>query len=279
MKSKIFIIIIIAILAVVGGIFISQLSKTKPSTPSTEQGILVSSPKINEKIKSPLEIKGAARGYWFFEAEFLAELYDANNNFLGRAILTAKDDWMTENFVPFEGELTFSQPATSLGTLKVLSANPSGLPEHQRIFEVPIQFEEIPYKKVLLYYYNPDLDKDEFDNIKCSRDGLMAIEREIPVSKTPIQDTINLLLKGKENLTQDDIAQGLSTEYPLEGLSLAEANFKEDGTLILKFNDLLNKTGGGSCRVGILWFQIEATAKQFSGVQRVQFLPEELFQP
>ena len=279
MKSKIFIIIIIAILAVVGGIFISQLSKTKPSTPSTEQGILVSSPKINEKIKSPLEIKGDARGYWFFEAEFLAELYDANNNFLGGAILTAKDDWMTENFVPFEGELTFSQPATSLGTLKVLSANPSGLPEHQRIFEVPIQFEEIPYKKVLLYYYNPDLDKDEFDNIKCSRDGLMAIEREIPVSKTPIQDTINLLLKGKENLTQDDIAQGLSTEYPLEGLSLAEANFKEDGTLILKFNDLLNKTGGGSCRVGILWFQIEATAKQFSGVQRVQFLPEELFQP
>jgi hypothetical protein len=247
--------------------------------PGEEEGILVSSPKRNEKIKSPLKIEGEARGYWFFEAEFIAELYDANDNFLGRAILMAKEDWMTENFVPFEGELNFVESATSLGTLKFLSANPSGLPENQRIFNLPIEFSEMSYQKVLLYYYNSDLDKDEFGNIKCSRDGLIAVEREIPVSKTPIQDTINLLLKGKENLTQEDIDRGITTEYPLEEFSLSEVNFKEDGTLILKFNDPLNKTGGGSCRVGILWFQIEATAKQFSGVQRVQFLPEELFQP
>lgn len=42
---------------------------------------------------------------------------------------------------------------------------------------------------------------------------------------------------------------------------------------------LNNKTNGGSCRAGILWFQIEATAKQFSEVKQVRFLPEELFQP
>ncbi|PJB99639.1 MAG: hypothetical protein CO077_00650 [Candidatus Nealsonbacteria bacterium CG_4_9_14_0_8_um_filter_35_12] len=138
---------------------------------------------------------------------------------------------------------------------------------------------ETKLRKVLLYYYNPENDKDESGNTMCSRKGLVAIEREITLTKTPIQDTINLLLKGKENLTDFDRAQGITTEYPLEGFSLVETNFKEDGTLILKFNDPLNKTGGGSCRVGILWFQIEATAKQFSGVKKVQFLPEELFQP
>jgi putative hemolysin len=134
-------------------------------------------------------------------------------------------------------------------------------------------------QKVLLYYYNPEKDKDENGNIKCSRDGLFPIERQIPVSQTPIKDTIELLLKGKENLTQKELAQGITTEFPLDGFKLKSINLKNDGTLILEFEDPLNKTVGGACRVGILWFQIEATAKQFPQVKKVQFLPEELFQP
>lgn len=141
------------------------------------------------------------------------------------------------------------------------------------------EVEQIATKKVSLYYYNPEKDKDEKGNIKCSRDGLVSIEREILATKTPIQDTIKLLLKGKENLTQVDIARGITTEYPLEGFSLTEVNLKENGTLLLKFDDSFNKTSGGSCRVGILWFQIETTAKQFPGVKEVKFYPEELFQP
>jgi len=244
-----------------------------------KEGILISLPKRNAKIKSPLKIEGQARGFWFFEAQFNAKLFDENNNFLGGAILTTKDDWMTENFVSFEGELIFMSPSAESGTLRFLSANPSGLPEHQKIFEVPVQFEKLTTRKILLYYYNPEKDKDEWGNTKCSRDGLVSIEREIPLTKTPIQDTINLLLKGKENLTIFETARGITTEYPLEGFSLVGANLKSDGTLILEFNDPLNKTGGGSCRVGILWFQIEATAKQFPQVKKVEFRPEELFQP
>lgn len=245
----------------------------------TSEGILIESPKENEKIKSPLKISGQARGDWFFEGQFTAEVYDKNENLLGIGILTAKGDWMTENFVPFEGELEFSQPKTQNGKLRFLSANPSGLAENQKIFEIPIQFEKENYRKVLLYYYNPEKDKDESGNTKCSRDGLVAIEREIPVTKTPIQDTINLLLKGKENLTEKDLSRGITTEYPLEGFKLKSANLKSDGTLILEFEDPLNKTIGGSCRVGILWFQIEETAKQFPGVKKVKFWPEDIFQP
>ena len=131
---------------------------------------------------------------------------------------------------------------------------------------------------VKLYYYNPELDRDESGNTACSRSGLVAVERKIPITKTPIQDTIKLLLKGKENLTEEEKARGIGTEYPLEGISLKGASLK-DGVLTLEFNDPKNKTVGGACRVGILWFQIEATAKQFPEVQQVRFLPEELFQP
>ncbi len=131
-------------------------------------------------------------------------------------------------------------------------------------------------RTVKLYYYDPNLDKDVSGNTACSRNGLVAVERKIPTTKTPIQDTINLLLLG--GLTSEERGRGIGTEYPLEGLSLKGASLR-DGILALEFNDPNNKTGGGSCRVGILWFQIEATAKQFPEVQQVRFLPEELFQP
>jgi hypothetical protein len=138
-------------------------------------------------------------------------------------------------------------------------------------------FEQCPGTRIVkLYYYNYELDKDESGNITCSRNGLVSVEREISITQTPIQDAINLLLSG--GLTTEELAKGISTEYPLEGFFLKGASLN-NGVLTLEFNDLNNKTVGGSCRVGILWFQIEATAKQFPEVQQVRFLPEEVFQP
>jgi len=143
--------------------------------------------------------------------------------------------------------------------------------------EIPALFDtETAERMVKLYYYNQELDRDEFGNILCSRKGLVSVEREIPITQTPIQDTITLLLSSE--LTREERSQGIDTEYPLEGFSLTGALLK-NGVLTLEFDDPNNKTVGGACRVGILWFQIEATAKQFPEVEQVRFLPEELFQP
>jgi hypothetical protein len=98
----------------------------------------------------------------------------------------------------------------------------------------------------------------------------------MPITVTPIQDAIKLLLKGE--LTSAERAEGISTEYPLAGFELKSAGLT-DGVLTLTFADPQGKTGGGSCRVGILWMQIEATAKQFPEVSSVRFSPEWLFQP
>lgn len=130
-------------------------------------------------------------------------------------------------------------------------------------------------KTINLFYYNPALDQGP-GGAQCSRNGLVAVTRTVPVSKTSIQDAIRLLLRGE--LTPAEEAEGITTEYPLEGVAL-EGISLNDGVLTLEFSDPQNRTGGGSCRVGILWFQIEATAKQFSEVKQVRFLPEELFQP
>ncbi len=187
-----------------------------------------------------------------------------------------KDEWVKH------GNPSATMPTTPCGEEIGCTAEAKLCPDGSAVGRTGPNCDFAPcpeIKSVKLYYYNPNLDKDGSGNIACSRKGLVSVERKIPITKTPIRNTINLLLKGKENLTEKDIVQGITTEYPLEGFSLAEANLEEDGTLILKFSDSLNKTSGGSCRVGILWFQIEATAKQFSEVLQVRFLPEEIFQP
>lgn len=152
-----------------------------------------------------------------------------------------------------------------------------GAAAYFKFYPKPFVLEKTqPQQTVSLYYYNPELDRDESGNIMCSKQGLVQVQRKIPVIQTPIQDTVKLLLRGE--LTDEERGQGISTEYPLEGFSLESASLK-DGVLTLQFNDPNYKTGGGACRVGILWFQVEATAKQFVGIQQVRFLPEELFQP
>lgn len=130
-------------------------------------------------------------------------------------------------------------------------------------------------QSVKLYFYNPDLDQG-VGGVQCTRKGLVEVTRSIPKTDIPLQDSLALLLKGE--LTSDEKALGVTTEFPLSGLSLKSASIKE-GVATLDFNDPQNKTVGGSCRVAVLWAQIEATAKQFSSVKEVRFTPEDLFQP
>lgn len=237
--------------------------------------IRVNQPRPNDFVTSPLEIKGEARGYWFFEATFPIKLLDKSGNIVGQSYAQSQGEWMTEDFVPFEATLNFEISNSQKGTLILEKANPSGLRENYDELRIPVILQGA-VKTVKLYYYNSEIDKDESGNILCSKKGLVSVERKIPLTKTPIQDTIRLLLLGK--LTNEERTQGITTEYPLEGFSLKGASLK-DGILKITFNDPNNKTVGGACRVGILWFQIEATAKQFPEVREVRFLPQDLFQP
>ncbi|MBI4117256.1 MAG: hypothetical protein HY451_01020 [Parcubacteria group bacterium] len=278
--KKFFLVIIIAIAAVLAGFFWLN-KKTEPTTEPTgkENLIRVFSPKPNQSIQSPFIIEGEARGTWYFEASFPIKLIDSQGNQIAVAIAQAQSDWMTEDFVPFRTELEFSVPQETPARLVLKKDNPSGLPEFDDQLSFPVILKpssKINGKTIKLFYYNSEKDKDAYGNIQCSRDGLEAVERQIPITITPIQDTIRLLLKGE--LTDKERQKGIATEYPLVGLELEAASLA-NGTLTLTFKDPRNKTGGGACRAGILWFQIESTAKQFKEVKNVRFLPEELFQP
>ena len=240
--------------------------------------ISISTPRPNDVVQSPLWIEGEARGGWFFEGDFPIRIYDANGKELGVAVAQAEGNWMTQDFVPFHALLEFENPETETGKLVLEKDNPSDIRELDDSLIVPIKFGQgSQSRKISLFYYNQSKDRDATGNIKCSKDGLDEVKRNISQGNDMIEKTINLLLQG--NLTQSEKAMGISTEFPLEGLELENSSLDDDGNLTLTFKDPQNRTSGGSCRTGVLWNQIEATAMQFSQVKSVKFMPEELFQP
>lgn len=148
----------------------------------------------------------------------------------------------------------------------------SGILVHNLSFLQASSEDTLPVK---LYFYNPALDQGP-GGAQCTQKGLVVVERIIPKTNTPIQDVIKLQLRGE--ISDEEKALGLTSEFPLSGFSLKAASLTK-GNLTLTFDDPQNKTSGGSCRVNILWRQIEATALQFKEVTSVRFMPEELFQP
>ena len=117
---------------------------------SKEDLIVVHDPKPLSIISSPLVVRGEARGTWYFEASFPITLVDWDGRIIAESFATAQDEWMTEEFVPFEGEIEFENPSfpgaddghfSRRGTIIFQKDNPSGLPEHDDALEIPVWFE------------------------------------------------------------------------------------------------------------------------------------------
>lgn len=85
-----------------------------------------------------ITVTGAARGGWFFEGSLPVQVRDMNNNIIASAPAQAQSDWMTPELVPFA--VTITLPTTTVGTvaLVVKNDNPSGMPENEKSFEIPL---------------------------------------------------------------------------------------------------------------------------------------------
>jgi len=111
-----------------------------------EDLIQVETPRANEKVSSPLVVRGKARGFWFFEASFPVILTDWDGRIIAQVPAQAQSEWMTEEFVPFIATLEFAKPehiegVINRGSLILKKDNPSGLPEHDDALELPVFFE------------------------------------------------------------------------------------------------------------------------------------------
>lgn len=109
---------------------------------SIEADVVLEQPSFGDLVTSPLTVKGKARGFWFFEANIPVTLKDQKGNILAQKGFQAKGEWMTEDYVEFEDTLEFELPGDAeYGVLIVEKDNPSGLPELDASFAVPVRFQ------------------------------------------------------------------------------------------------------------------------------------------
>lgn len=73
-------------------------------------GLQIFSPAEGSLVSLPVELKGKVKGTWFFEAVFGVKLLDQNYNVLAESYVSATEDWMTEDWVPFKGRLGIPCP-------------------------------------------------------------------------------------------------------------------------------------------------------------------------
>jgi hypothetical protein len=107
-----------------------------------EDLIKVENPQPNDTISSPLKVSGKARGYWYFEGDFPVELVGVDGQVVGHGIARATDEWMTEDFVPFEVTIDYEHSGDGEGYLLFKRSNASGMPEHDRTYRIPVKFSE-----------------------------------------------------------------------------------------------------------------------------------------
>ena len=109
--------------------------------PFVSENVKVSSPLIGATVQKTFTVKGEARGSWMFEANLPVEVRDANGKRVSTGYtMSTSENWMTAEFVPFEGTLTvenYSGPAT----LVVSKDNPSDMRELDDSVSFPIVIE------------------------------------------------------------------------------------------------------------------------------------------
>lgn len=251
-------------------------SLPKPATSSQESFVVVTSVLPNQIIESPLTITGKARGFWYFEGSFPLELVDASGKQISLKPVMAKGEWMTSEYVPFDMQFTFPDTNATSGVLIFHKDNAQGGVEKDDAVRIPVKFnQEMRSVQVYLYQKTKDLSAD--GQILCGEESIVPVPRDIPITKTPLQDTLAILFAG--SVRPEEKSVGFESLFPLTGLGVKTLTLTQLGELLLTLNDPYNKTVGGSCRVRLLKWQLEKTMKQFDGIKSVIIKPDTLFQP
>lgn len=263
MKKVFLIISIIVVIAIIIVSFILLWPKKQEKLPlDTEIGIEVFLPKIDEEIFTPLEIKGTVKGNgWIgFEGQVgTVKLLDSEGNKLAEGILKATTDWM-QSSIRFETTLDFISLNIDTGTLVFHNENPSGLPQNNREFILPIKISKTVAGTIQskLYFNNNEMDPE----YACKK--VFPVDRGIPETKSVVIATLEELLKGP---TRQEILDGfftsINSDVKIQKLTI------ENNVAKVDFDSNLERNVGGSCRVMAIRNQITETLLQFKTIESV----------
>ncbi len=104
--------------------------------------IFLDNPVENQKVTSPLKITGKAPGNWFFEASAPVIITNWDGLIIGESYIQAQGEWMTTDYVSFEGTLEFTNTEYGdYGFIIFKKDNPSGEPQFDDAVEFKVMFK------------------------------------------------------------------------------------------------------------------------------------------
>ncbi len=112
-----------------------------PSGSITNEKVRVFFPTPGASVGPVISFSGQARGTWYFEASFPVELRSATGSVIAIVPAQAQGEWMTTEFVPFEGSIDVPE-GTAGGTLFFVlkKDNPSGDPARDEEVVIPVNY-------------------------------------------------------------------------------------------------------------------------------------------
>lgn len=120
-------------------------NKTEPSTENKILGnkddLVSFSIAPGTKVRGVVSYSGVIKGAYFFEANILINVLDANRNILKAGNTMATGDWMTSGPVSFAGTIDFSGLKKGGAFIEIHNDNPSGLPENDKSVLIPVVIE------------------------------------------------------------------------------------------------------------------------------------------
>lgn len=117
-----------------------QILSTFKFTDQKADGPVIVTPLANSKITSPVTISGTIPKSWTFEANFVIEIQDKNRNVIAASPSQVLFNNETDLIGKFSTLVNFDTTAIE-GYIVIKSDNPSGLPELQKTFEIPVKFQ------------------------------------------------------------------------------------------------------------------------------------------
>ncbi|MBI3631361.1 MAG: GerMN domain-containing protein [Candidatus Staskawiczbacteria bacterium] len=263
MKKVFLVVLMVAVMALsIGAFVLLQQNKTKILPKTNGSNIEVFFPKADEEISTPLEIKGTVFGNrWSgFEGQVgTVKLLDSEGNKLAEGVLKATTDW-TKPSIRFQATLNFISLNIDSGTLVFNNENPSGLPQNNKEFVLPVRITKtVPgVIQVKLYFNNNSMDPQ----YACKE--VFPVDRGISETTGVVRATLDELLKGP---TRQEILDGffssISPDVKIQKLTIENTVAKVD------FDSNLEKNVGGSCRTTAIRNQITQTLLQFKTIQSV----------
>ncbi len=118
----------------------SQIDLNQAGSLATQDEVVVGYPKSGDLFRSGDKVAGRARGPWYFEASAPVKVAGPNGESLGGGYVTAQGEWMTTDFVSFEGTINFDKGSNKSGYLIFMNDNPSGEESRLKYFVVPVKF-------------------------------------------------------------------------------------------------------------------------------------------